>query len=163
MILAYNNYVWQMVIFCSHHPFYIYWDFTVKKSSSFTTFYLFDQLFVSVWILRHLFYCTVYNQYYNLVSHAVPGMAIGSAFKLTSCVFLTSPCHEYFFRKCPCPFLVLLSAISPRSFGSFYWGMVFRNQDCGHKMYSLLLEMKAVFPSVWGVQPGKASWLPLRS
>ena len=45
VILACNNYVRQMVIFCSHHPFYIYWDFTVKKSSSFTTFYLISYLY----------------------------------------------------------------------------------------------------------------------
>ena len=103
-----------------------------------------------IYLISYLYQCgfldiyfTDYNHCYNLVSHAVLGMAIGPAFKLASCVLLTSFCHEYFFRKCPCPLLVLLSAISPRSFGSFYWGMVFRNQDCGHKMYSLLL-------GIWG-------------
>lgn len=143
---------------------FINWDSTVRKSSSASL----NQLFISIWIHGHLFYSVGYNPLLYFDTHVVLDVAIGSTFKLTSCVFLIRPCLFFFFFFCipseavsgsssTWSSLVLLSVISPRSFGFFYWRMVSRNQDSGCKVFTLLLSIWGKFG--WLDEDGNESWL----
>ena len=82
--------------------------------------------------------------YIYFVARIIPALAIGNSFRLASvtfCTLLPSFCFlstALFLDTVRCFMLLLYfaypsprAAISPKSPGSFYWSMVFRNQDLG--------------------------------
>lgn len=109
----------------------------VSKICTFSPIYFFNQLFIYIKRAHgYLFYSIGYNPMLVLfATQIVSGFAIGSSFRVNSCVPLTWPHHSLSnsllsgtidYLVC-FPFPVLESTISPRNPGYFYWKMAFRS------------------------------------
>lgn len=95
--------------------------------------YLFNHLFISICIQKLLFYTLCYDpKLICFVAQMAPDLAIESIYFLV----------QYDVPGSSCALAVSIpaiqSVISTRSSGSFYWRIVFRNQDFGTR-YTLLL------------------------